>query len=197
MKIHPRNASVRCPKTRLVISFLVLIFYIYKPRNTICASRRQQEILGSIDLYNKIKKECCNTTTKWLCLFPITQINTRDRLLASKSSTHSGPHRGPSALAKYTGIHRQTYGNLHERKDSLALNAPLPMHFDPHILRMMFPQSSTSLPPHFADPRPSPLTSYNSHGLGYKATNQFSSQHHPHDTQLVPHGLNAFVKATE
>jgi cap2 methyltransferase len=149
------------------------------------------------DFYNKIKKECSHTTKEWLRLFPITQINTNHRLMTSKSSTHSRPRHGPSALVKYTGDSRQTHGNLHERRENLALNAPHPMQFAPHILQMMLPQSSTSLPPHFAVPRPPPLTSYNFHGLGYAATNQFSSQHHPHHTQLVPHGLNAFVKATE
>ena len=157
-----------------------------------CENLTRSERAG---LYRMLENECVKTTKTWLWHFPITQIDTYDRLMPYSTLPPRGPRKGPNALAKYTGTRRQTRGNMKERTENALLNIPQPMEFAPHILQMMRPRSSAavSLGPYSATPRPAPLTSFNSHGLGYGAANQFSSGPPVYNNQLVAHGLHGFV----
>jgi len=152
---------------------------------------------GRDSLHCMLQEECANTTRTWLLYFPITKIDSQHRLMPFKKQTSRAPRHGPSALSKYTGTTRQTHGTLHERTENALLNVPQPMEFAPHILQMMRPRSSASTPlaPPSAAPRTPPLTSFNLHGLGYAAANQFSSEPPVYHNQRVARGLNMFVKA--
>ena len=156
-----------------------------------CENLTRSERAG---LYRMLENACVETTKKWQWLFPITQIDIWDRLMPYNTLPSRGPRHGPNALAKYTGTKRQTRGNMLERTENALLNIPQPMEFAPHIMQMMHPRSSAG--PYSATPKPAPLTSFNSHGLGYAAANQFSSGPPVYGNQLVAHGLHGFVKGT-
>lgn len=147
-------------------------------------------------LYRMLADESNKVTKTWLGLFPITTIGTSDRLMPYSKLSRRGTRQRPNALVKYTGARRQTRGNMQERTDNALLNVPRPMEFAPHILQMMRPQSSTSMSigPQLATMRPTPSTSFNSHGLAYVATNQFSSEPPVYYKQPVARGLHGFVK---
>jgi len=146
--------------------------------------------------YHMFENERLKTTSTWRSCFPITQIGIHDRLMASTTRAPRGPRQGPSALAEYTGTKRQTRGSMQERTENALLKIPQPMEFAPHILRMMRPRSSASesIGSHSATPRTAPLTSFNMHGLGYAAANQFSFGPPVYDKQLVAHGMHGFVQ---
>jgi len=152
---------------------------------------------GRDSLHRMLQEECDKTKKTWVWYFPITRIDSQHRLMPFKSQNSRGPRHGPSALSKYTGTKRQTRGTMHQRTENASLNVPQPMQFAPHILQMMRPRSSASmsLDPPSAAPRAPPLTSFNVHGLGYAAANQFSSEPPVYHNQRVARGLNEFVKA--
>jgi hypothetical protein len=148
-------------------------------------------------LYSMLEQERSNTTNTWLWHFPITPIDSQLRLMPFKSPSSRGPRHGPSALSTYTGARRQRHGTLHERIENASLNVPHPMEFAPHIVEMMRPRSSASMAIGMpsAAAKPHPLTSFNLHGLGYAAANQFSSEPVLYHNGRVARGLDGFVKA--